>query len=100
MVTAYYIDKSNLNEKQKKELGKMAIKLPIAVSEALQKPMDRKQFLKTAGAAGLLVVGAGMVIESATGVSKLIASSDDSPRGRSGSSVVGYGNSVYGAARM
>lgn len=78
----------------------MAIKLPNSVSEALQKPMDRKQFLKTAGAAGLLVVGAGMVFESATGVGKLIASSGDDSRGRSSGGVAGYGSSAYGAARI
>jgi len=61
-----------------------AVALPI-VEKALEKEMDRKQFLMHAGAGLLTVVGAGGILKSLTGAEKHHSRSS-----------AGYGSSAYG----
>ena len=37
---------------------------PIQVNELLEKPMDRREFLKNVGIAGLFVMGGGTIVRS------------------------------------
>ena len=36
---------------------------PIQVNELLEKPMDRREFLKNVGIAGLFVMGGGSIVD-------------------------------------
>ncbi len=66
------------------------MKVPTALNELLQKPMDRKEFLKHTAAATLFVAGGGVLVQSLLKGVKL---------GQTTSSVAGgYGASTYGGA--
>ena len=68
------------------------MKLPSTINKALQKPMDRREFFKHIGIAGLLVVGGGLVAKSAGDLIGLNASSESAKSNRS----LAYGASPYG----
>jgi hypothetical protein len=68
------------------------MKLPAALNELLQKPMDRKEFLKHTAAMTLFVAGGGMLTQSLVKGMK-IGSDSVSVAGPAG-----YGASVYGGA--
>ncbi len=71
------------------------MKLPSSINDLLQKPMDRKEFLKHVGVAGLLVVGGGFIAKSLG-----ILGDNRAPQvaGRGGYGY-GYGASVYGGSK-
>ena len=69
------------------------MKTPIALTSILQKPMDRRDFLKHIGVAILFAAGGGMIMNSIGGMKKLGL---DSSQG----SKYGYGGSVYGGHKL
>jgi len=60
----------------------------------LSKEMDRKDFLKHLAAAGFMVAGGGMLLQSVGGLNKL--SQQNEVAGSKGNGAAGYGASVYG----
>lgn len=68
------------------------MKLPAALNELFQKPMDRKEFLKHTAAMTLFVAGGGMIAQSLVKGMKIGSNSG------SVTSAAGYGASVYGGA--
>lgn len=69
------------------------MKIPAAFNELLQKPMDRKEFLKHTAAMTLFVAGGAVVAQSVAKGANLEQGS------RSASSVAaGYGANVYGGS--
>lgn len=57
------------------------------ISDLLEKPMDRKDFLRHMGVGALMLLGGNMIYQAVVGVSK------------NRSSRVGYGSSAYGGNR-
>lgn len=66
------------------------MKIPTALNELLQKPMDRKEFLKHTAAMTLFVAGGGMIAQSLVKGIRL----DQGTK----SVAAGYGASAYGGA--
>lgn len=65
---------------------------PQVIADLLDKPMDRKDFLKHVGIGVLFVFGFGTIIKSISGLNKLTSSQTRQS--------YGYGTSVYsGPAR-
>jgi hypothetical protein len=58
------------------------------ISDLLEKPMDRKDFLRHMGVGALMLLGGNIIYQAVTGVSKNRSSSN-----------VGYGTSAYGGNR-
>lgn len=69
------------------------MKIPAALDELLQKPMDRKEFLKHTAAMTLFVAGGGMIAQSLVKGMKLSQGS-----GSVTTVAAGYGANVYGGA--
>jgi hypothetical protein len=61
------------------------MQLPQSVKNILDKPMDRKDFLKHVGIASLVVMGGGTILKSLNGVSQTANTPKHS-----------YGSSAYG----
>jgi len=59
------------------------------ISDLLEKPMDRKDFLRHMGVGALMLLGGNMIYQAVTGISK----------NRSSNNHVGYGSSAYGGNR-
>ena len=60
----------------------------------LSKEMDRKDFLKHLAAAGFMVAGGGMLLQSVGGLNKLTGGKQSTSAKLTGAA--GYGASVYG----
>lgn len=70
------------------------MKTPASLNTLLQKPMDRRGFLKHVGVALLLAAGGGMVMQSLGGLKKLGLESDQN------SFKSGYGGNAYGGHKL
>jgi len=59
------------------------------ISDLLEKPMDRKDFLRHMGVGALMLLGGNLIYQAVVGTSK----------SRLNSGRVGYGSSAYGGNR-
>lgn len=70
------------------------MKIPTSITNLMNKPMNRKEFLKHIGVASILVAGGGFVAKS------LNIFSDQKTSNRvAGGYGFGYGSNVYGGRR-
>lgn len=63
------------------------------IKQLLEKPMDRKEFLKYTGVGLLMVVGVGSLLQS---IQRQLGYNDGSSEKTSSLSSYGYGGNVYG----
>lgn len=68
------------------------MKIPAALNQLLQKPMDRKEFLQHTAAITVFVAGGGIILQSVLKGLKL------GQPGAAPASSMGYGASAYGGA--
>lgn len=68
------------------------MKIPTSITKLMNKPMDRKEFLKHIGVASLLVAGGGFIAKS-------LNIFNDQKVSNKTAGGYGYGASVYGGHR-
>ncbi len=64
----------------------------------LNKEMDRKEFLKYLAAAGVMVMGGGVIMQSLGGLDKL--GLGDKQQANANTNTYGYGSSPYGGRTL
>lgn len=72
------------------------MKTPQIVRDILQKPMDRKDFLKHIGIAGLFVMGGGVILKSLVNFSEFDKQNNSRLVATGGGRRNIYGRSSYG----
>lgn len=75
-----------------KQKGYVMKQIP-AINNLLQKPMDRREFFRYLGAAGVVVLGGGLIMRSLLEAMNISTGSDLK---KSSSRSYGYGSEPYG----